>query len=124
MPYKDKQKLREYQRKWDRARRTRERNEALLHYSNGNPKCSCCGERITEFLTIDHINDKGKQHRKSIGSYSKNFYRWLKLNNYPDGYQVLCYNCNIAKSLYGECPHRKEINRPIHVEDEQVGGKI
>jgi hypothetical protein len=34
------------------------------------------------------------------------FYSWLRRNNYPEGYQVLCFNCNIAKGLYGVCPHQ------------------
>jgi hypothetical protein len=26
-------------------------------------------------------------------------------NEFPDGFQVLCHNCNLAKGYYGECPH-------------------
>ena len=32
-------------------------------------------------------------------------YRWLKNHNYPEGFQVLCYNCNLPKGVYGVCPH-------------------
>lgn len=30
----------------------------------------------------------------------------LKQNNYPRGFQILCYNCNNAKSIQGQCPHQ------------------
>lgn len=30
----------------------------------------------------------------------------IKMLNYPEGYQVLCYNCNCGKSINnGICPH-------------------
>jgi hypothetical protein len=80
--------------------------EVLTHYSNGKPKCVCCGTEYLVFLTIDHINNDGAEHRKKTGEGS-HFYRWLKRNNYPEGYQVLCFNCNWAKS-HGGCPHIKE----------------
>jgi hypothetical protein len=72
-------------------------------------KCACCGENLIEFLTIDHINGGGNKHRRAlrIGSGS-GFYCWLKKNNFPTGFQVLCHNCNIAKGHYGRCPHENE----------------
>lgn len=70
-------------------------------------KCSCCGEGRIEFLTIDHVNNDGAKHRAEIGKGSDQTYRWLIHNGFPDGFQVLCYNCNIAKSVYGACPHQK-----------------
>lgn len=75
----------------------------------GGALCACCGEDHIEFLSIDHINGNGIQHRKEIGgSGGAHIYRWLKKNDYPLGYQVLCFNCNIAKGLFGICPHQKE----------------
>jgi hypothetical protein len=65
-------------------------------------KCICCRESILEFLAIDHIDGGGNDHRKSIRT---NIYLWLKKNNYPDGFQILCHNCNMAKGFYGICPH-------------------
>jgi hypothetical protein len=29
-------------------------------------------------------------------------------NNFPDGFQVLCHNCNMSIGLYGYCPHQTE----------------
>src|ERR1035438_10077304 len=34
----------------------RRRLKILSHYSNGIPKCKCCGEKEIQFLTIDHID--------------------------------------------------------------------
>ena len=80
----------------------------ILEFYGGNPaKCKCCGETAYAFLTIDHINNDGAKHRKEIkrgGGVA--FYYWLKLNNFPSGFQVLCFNCNHAKALYEKCPHQ------------------
>jgi hypothetical protein len=29
----------------------------------------------------------------------------LARNGFPDGYRVLCHNCNMALGQYGYCPH-------------------
>lgn len=89
-----------------RIRDKKRRLEVLKHYGGDPPKCHCCGESIYEFLSIDHINGGGYKHRKEIGGYfGRNFYKWLVKNNFPDGFQVLCHNCNLAKGFYGKCPH-------------------
>jgi predicted restriction endonuclease len=90
-----------------KARQLRIRLEVLDHYDN---KCACCGETIAQFLTVDHINNDGNIHRKNMSGSGSKIYFWLKKNNYPDGFQILCYNCNCAKGHYGICPHqvRKE----------------
>lgn len=80
--------------------------ETLEYY--GGLICNCCGETHLEFLTIDHVDGGGNKHRKSIGSRGGlSFYTWLRKNNYPEGYQVLCQNCNHAMGHYGFCPHDK-----------------
>lgn len=33
---------------------------------------------------------------------------WLKKNNYPPGFRVLCMNCNFSLGMRGYCPHQKE----------------
>jgi len=53
-------------------------------------------------LTLDHINDDGAEHRKKL---KKSVYLWIIENNYPPGFQDLCWNHNIRK----EVVRRKEI---------------
>lgn len=49
-------------------------------------------------LAIDHINNDGAEHRKSIShDGGDRTYVWLRQNNYPAGFQVLCFNCNWTK---------------------------
>jgi hypothetical protein len=72
-------------------------------------KCFCCKEENVIFLTIDHIDGSGAEDRKiSGGRGGATSYRKLKKQGYPkDNYQVLCFNCNFAKHVLGECPHKK-----------------
>lgn len=91
-----------------RAYRVKIQKEVIDHYGG---KCACCGESNPLFLTIDHINNDGKKHRREISNGKKNpggqkIYYWLKENNFPEGFQVLCYNCNLGKARNnGTCPH-------------------
>jgi len=115
---KNPQKLKDYANKWrsnniDRARELarnswhRRRLGVLKYYSNGKPKCACCGETEIEFLSIDHINGGGLKESREKGYGRGGLMRWIINNNYPKGFQILCHNCNFAKGHYGECPHKK-----------------
>lgn len=77
-------------------------------------KCTCCGESQLVFLTIDHVNGNGSAHRRELAKENKSrgrdfggarMYRWLKRQGWPAGFQVLCWNCNVAKRQLGRCPH-------------------
>lgn len=81
------------------------RDRDILYEKYGGYTCKCCGETEKAFLTIDHINGGGSKHRKEVGQ--SNIYRWLKQNNYPEGFQVLCMNCQWGKKNCGICPHQK-----------------
>jgi len=83
--------------------RDRVRKKVFDYYGN---KCACCGESEQKFLTIDHINGGGNIHRKKLGKSGFVMYKWLVKNDFPDGFQLLCYNCNCAKGFWGECPHQ------------------
>lgn len=92
----NREKSLESKRKTNRKMRT----EALDAYGW---KCACCKEDTEQFLSIDHMNGGGGAHRREIGSSS--IYSWLRKNKYPEGFQTLCHNCNMAKGFYGRCPH-------------------
>jgi hypothetical protein len=71
--------------------------------------CACCYETELVFLTIDHINGGGNKHRQSLGlKGGMDFYRWLRKQGYPDGFQVLCMNCQWGKRYNGICPHEQQ----------------
>lgn len=75
----------------------------------GDSRCCCCGITEQVFLCLDHINNNGNVERKLLGESTGSgvqFYSRLKRLGWPPGYQVLCYNCNMAKHLLGECPHQ------------------
>ena len=80
------------------------RLEVIRHYSNGLCVCACCGEKTFEFLAVDHLNGGGLKHRKIYEI--KSLANWLFRNGFPGGFQILCYNCNQAKALWGACPHK------------------
>jgi hypothetical protein len=81
------------------------RFKVLFYYGKGKIECACCGEQTYEFLAIDHINGGGTKERKE--AYG-NICQLLWNKKLPDGYQVLCHNCNMAKGLYGKCPHNNK----------------
>ncbi len=91
--------------------RVRLKLEALTAYSpNGVVECVCCHETIVGFLTLDHPNNDGAEHRKDlIGGRAGNIYQVLKKLGWPPGLQVMCYNCNCGRSRNGGiCPHKEE----------------
>jgi hypothetical protein len=52
-----------------------------------------------------HINGRAENEPRKM----KGAKLWMKLKTlgYPtDNYQVLCFNCNCAKAIYGICPHQ------------------
>ena len=133
----DRQAIREYNRAYYRANKDKldkrsadwikenpeRRRETALHYyynlqhdaimAYGGYRCAWCGIDEPLVLTLDHINNDGRDHRKQIGSLGGHkLYKWLRDEGYPPGFQVLCMNCNQAKyrnrgnlpeSLKGRC---------------------
>lgn len=80
------------------------RKETITHYGG---LCACCNEDNIAFLCLDHIKGGGGKQRKQLKKNGgSGFYFWLRKNDYPKGYQILCYNCNNAKAKYGQCPHQ------------------
>lgn len=88
----------EQMRAWAKARQQQLKLEVFTHYSGGHPRCVHCGITDIDVLCLDHIEGGGYQHRKELSSRSsKAFYHWVKDNDYPQGFQVLCANCNMKK---------------------------
>ena len=108
---------REYTRKSVKKSSNKLRHQVLAAYGG---KCQCCGLAEPVWLTIDHIDGDGAKHRreltgKNLGAGSQNIYRWLRNNNFPKGFQILCWCCNWAKS-HGGCPHQHmRENQPEYV---------
>jgi hypothetical protein len=118
---KNKDKTHDYQQKYYWANREKEiirimqgnkkryrkqRLEVIEHYGR---ICACCGENRTQFLGIDHINGNGNKHRKELrAGHHRNIVEFLIKAGYPEGYRVLCHNCNLSIGFYGFCPHQLE----------------
>lgn len=87
----------------DTERNRRLRAELLEAYG---AVCACCQEQRTVFLTLNHKNGGGTQHRRRVGEIG--VYRELKRLGWPrDQYEILCMNCNWARR-YGACPHEQQ----------------
>ena len=83
------------------------------------PCCRCCGENFhIDFLAVDHIAGKKEmdsEHELVKLGYSsllggKELVNWIIKNNFPDVFQILCHNCNVAKGYSknkNKCPHEK-----------------
>jgi hypothetical protein len=94
------------QNKWAIWERKSLYNLRLLIIKHYGSRCTCCEETNIDLLTIDHINGGGTKHIKKLGG-THNFYRWLRDNNFPPGFQVLCHNCNDGRHINGGiCPHK------------------
>lgn len=89
--------------------RVRAENKRLCLNAYGG-RCACCGESEQIFLCIDHVENDGARHREEIGQGKRKIgsgsimHAWLVASGFPDGFQVLCANCNLAKQS-GGCPH-------------------
>ena len=95
---KDPEKYRRYMKEYMRTHHTPIKVEVLSFYGNGKCACVRCGFSDIRALSIDHINNDGGNHRRQLGKAGTSFYKWLKDNNFPDGFQTLCMNCQFIKT--------------------------
>lgn len=72
------------------------RFEVLSHYSPDLCCVKCGFNGHISALSIDHINGDGADHRRQLGG--SNMYRWIKNNDFPNTFQVLCMNCQFIKA--------------------------
>ena len=64
-----------YAKHKESGKRTRQKLKAEIFLGYGGAFCACCGESELAFLSIDHINDNGAEHRRVIGQ--SRLYYWL-----------------------------------------------
>lgn len=73
----------------------------LKNYGKGK-EALCCWKACTvvdpDMLSLDHINNDGAQDRKLRGS-GDNLYRKIEQENFPVGFQTLCYNHQWKKEI-------------------------
>jgi len=94
---------REYMKLYQLRYREKCKMECLIHYGGNPPKCACCGEVNVKFLTMDHMNNDGAKE----GRHRSHIFERLKWAGYPEGYQVMCWNCNTGRYFnHGICPHK------------------
>lgn len=103
------------------AQKTQQKYKELIFnkYSNGTNECECCKEKTKAFLSIDHIKGGGNKHLKSLNLKGNKFYIWLKKNNFPEGYRILCMNCNFALGHHSKCPHKNKQSSILKIKNIQ-----
>ena len=98
----------EQNREINRRGQQKRKMRVLIAYGGPTPACVCCGTTYEPHLSIDHINEDGAEHRRSIGGGGA-LYPWLVKHGFPPGFQVMCFNCNWAKHHHGTCSCQEEI---------------
>jgi len=96
MPYKDKNKQREYERLWKQKEQLMIREKVSEMFNNRCAKCGYC-ENILAFQ-IDHIKPLLRKNKEDFGGDQT----WRKLYRgkiTKDNLQMLCANCHVIKTL-------------------------
>lgn len=83
------------------------KQQAIERYGGA---CDCCGEDTMSFLTLTE-KELQKEEPKQQGWYSAGFTlaRYVIKHDFPDGYIVLCFNCEAGRVQNGICPHKDEL---------------
>jgi hypothetical protein len=96
------------ERRWGRTHRAKLKAESLRAYGE---VCACCGESEPVFLCLDHPNGLPDEHRdpthRSGRLSGDKLLRLLRSQGWPPGYRTLCWNCNSARAILGQCPHER-----------------
>lgn len=73
-------------------------------------ECTCCGESRQTMLCLDHVNNDGAEHRRSLQcNGGTKLYADVVSRDFPFGFQILCMNCNSSKARNGGvCEHQTE----------------
>ena len=109
-----------YSRNWARTHREKARAIAQRHYRkvrleiirhySPEVKCVRCGFSDLRALSIDHINGEGALFRRMVTGEMR-VYQWIKRNNFPEGIQILCMNCQFIKQ-HENNEHQKREHGP------------
>ena len=107
---KSREKHREARKRW----RLRLKRKVLISLGG---KCECCAETQLDFLQVDHVNKDGKKHREEIGRSVQMHKDMLK---HPTRYKlrVLCANCHFSITNTGICPHQKDKNELLKIQQD------
>jgi hypothetical protein len=104
--YANSSEFRENHNNQNREEAKRLKADVFLHYcENGIVRCAnpfnVHLDIITDLdlLTLDHINGDGHSEEQRYGRRlgGRVFYRQLRKEGYPEGLQVLCWNCQAKK---------------------------
>lgn len=69
------------------------KEEVISHYGGKCANCDCTDIR---YLTIDHINGVSKKEpANQRAGYA--LYLRIRREHFPNGFQVLCFYCNVRK---------------------------
>jgi len=99
--YMQRPKVKTYYEEYNQQYRQHLRKRFFEMYGGS---CMCCGEKDIRFLTLDHVDGGGKEDRRERSKYAILREALSDLN--VDKYQILCYNCNLGRSINnGVCPH-------------------
>ena len=90
-----------------RAWQNKVRVEMIQAYGG---RCACCGVSEAPFLAIDHIDGVRPEGAPKGGHQ---LYAWLRRNEWPEGFQILCHNCNMAVRFDRTCPHKYQQFRVV-----------
>lgn len=70
---------------------------------NAEVKCWRCDEKRIWCLTIGHVDQSGKEDRKTMGG-QKIYRKILSGEKKLDGINIECVNCNMSKQWWGKYP--------------------
>lgn len=104
---------RQYHLNYHKAWRQRLKSKVFQYFG---AICECCGETEEKFLTLDHVNNDGADHKRALrgvssgrGASTDTVYRDLVKSNFANAsmFRLLCFNCNCGRQINGGlCPHQ------------------
>lgn len=94
--------------KWAREKKARADRYREIVFNHYGAFCHCCGIVEPEFLTLEHVGGGGGEHRKHRTHPSLVFLDVIR-EEFPPTYDILCFNCNMARRWSRTCPHQRSV---------------